>query len=148
MIMLNKALVVGGLAIAAVMASAAALALPASLSAASAPYGSASDLTWMDMAHNFGDVEQGRPVSHDFQFQNTSKNQILITNVKASCGCVATNYTKTPIKPGERGVVVATFNSRNPGVFVKTVTVTASGIAENMVLTIKGNVKSSGPDSF
>lgn len=99
-----------------------------------------SGITWKEDTHNFGDIDKGKPVSHEFSFKNTTKQTILITNVKASCGCTATNYTKTPIKPGETGTVTATYNAANPGNFTKTVTVTTNDSDVNKILTIKGKV--------
>lgn len=99
-----------------------------------------SAITWKEDTHNFGDIEKGKPVSHDFAFKNTTKQTILITNVKASCGCTATNYTKTPIKPGESATVTATYNAANPGSFSKNITVTTNDSDVNKILTIKGKV--------
>ncbi|QEE48693.1 DUF1573 domain-containing protein [Flavobacterium alkalisoli] len=99
-----------------------------------------SKITWTEDVFNFGDVEKGHPASHEFTFKNTTDQTILITNVKASCGCTATNYTKTPIKPGEMGTVTATYNAANPGNFTKTVTVTTNDSDVKKVLTIKGKV--------
>lgn len=100
----------------------------------------ASGVTWKEDQFNFGDIEKGKPVSHEFTFKNTTKQTVLITNVKASCGCTATNYTKTPIKPGEMGTVTATYNAASPGPFHKTVTVTTNDTDVNKILTIKGKV--------
>lgn len=99
-----------------------------------------SGITWKEDSFTFGDIEKGKPVSHEFTFKNTTKQTVLITNVKAQCGCTATNYTKTPIKPGETGVVTATYNAANPGAFSKTVTVTTNDSDVNKILTIKGKV--------
>ena len=100
-----------------------------------------SAITWKEDVHSFGDnLEKGKPVSYDFSFKNTTKQTILVTNVKASCGCTATNYTKTPIKPGESGTVTATYNAANPGTFTKTITVTTNDTDAPKVLTIKGKV--------
>ncbi len=99
-----------------------------------------SGITWKEDSFNFGDIEKGKPVSHDFTFTNTTKQTVLITTVKASCGCTATNYTKTPIKPGEKGFVTATYNAASPGTFNKTVTVTTNDSEVNKILSIKGKV--------
>jgi len=99
-----------------------------------------SGITWKEDSFNFGDIEKGKPVSHEFAFTNTTKNTVLITNVKASCGCTATNYTKTPIKPGETGIVTATFNAANAGPFSKNITVTTNDSDVNKILSIKGKV--------
>ncbi len=111
--------------------------------AASAPSTAAAKptgLTFKDDVFSFGDIEKGKPVTHEFTFKNTSKQTVLITGVKASCGCTAADYTKTPIKPGESGMVKATYNAANEGAFTKTVTVTANDTETPKVLTIKGKV--------
>lgn len=99
-----------------------------------------SAITWKEDTHNFNDIEKGKPVSHEFSFKNTTKQTVLLTEVKASCGCTATNYTKTPIKPGETGTVTATFNAASPGAFSKNITVTTSDSDVKKSLTIKGKV--------
>ena len=99
-----------------------------------------SAITWKEDSYSFGDIEKGKPVSHEFTFTNTTKQTILVTNVKASCGCTATNYTKTPVKPGESGSVTATFNAANAGSFSKNITVTTNDSDVGKVLTIKGKV--------
>lgn len=99
-----------------------------------------SGITWKEDSHNFGDIEKGKPVSHEFSFVNTTSETVLITKVKASCGCTATNYTKTPIKPGESATVTATYNAANKGSFSKTITVTTNDSDVNKVLSIKGKV--------
>ncbi|MFC6097487.1 DUF1573 domain-containing protein [Flavobacterium qiangtangense] len=97
-------------------------------------------VTWTKDVHDFGDLKKAVPASYDFTFKNTTKETILITNVKASCGCTATNYTKTPIKPGETASVTATYNAANVGPFSKAITVTTNDTETPKVLTIKGKV--------
>jgi len=97
-------------------------------------------LTFKEDSYNFGDIEKGKPATHEFSFKNTSDQTILITNVKASCGCTTPSWTKTPIKPGETGNVTATYNAAHPGAFTKTVTVTTNDTDANKILSIKGKV--------
>jgi len=97
-------------------------------------------LTFKEDSFNFGDIEKGKPATHEFSFKNTSDQTILITNVKASCGCTTPSWTKTPIKPGETGNVTATYNAAHPGPFTKTVTVTTNDTDANKILSIKGKV--------
>lgn len=104
------------------------------------PTGKPSLVAWTKDVHDFGDLKKGVPASYDFTFKNTTKETILITNVKASCGCTATNYTKTPIKPGETASITATYNAANVGPFSKAVTVTTNDTDVPKVLTIKGKV--------
>lgn len=106
-----------------------------------------SPVTWKEVVYDFGDIKKGTPVSHDFSFTNTTKQTVIITNVKASCGCTATNYTKTPVKPGDTATVTATYNAASAGAFSKTVTVSLNENEVPKVLTIKGKVIDSAPVS-
>ena len=103
----------------------------------------ASGVTWTKDVHDFGSIEKGKPTSHEFTFKNTTKQTVVITKVQPSCGCTATNYTKTPIKPGETGTVTATYNAASPGNFNKTLTVITNDSEAGKVLTIKGKVEDS-----
>lgn len=101
-----------------------------------------SQLKWEKETHEFGTIEQGKPISYEFTFTNTTSKDVTLTNVKASCGCTATNYTKTAIKPGEKGTVTATYNAAAGGAFHKTVTVmTSEENSAPKIITIKGTVK-------
>lgn len=99
-----------------------------------------SELKWDNETFDFGNLTQGKPVTHEFTFTNTTKETVLITNVRPSCGCTAANYTKTPIKPGEKGMIAATYNAASPGPFSKSITVTTSDSQVPKSLMIKGKV--------
>ena len=115
-------------------------AIPAEVKTPATPAQSA--IKWDQEMHDFGDIEKGKPVTYEFSFTNNTKETILITNVRPACGCTAANYTKTPIKPGEKGMVAATFNAANGGVFQKSVTITTTENAAEAVKTLsfKGKV--------
>ena len=95
---------------------------------------------WTATTHNFGKIQQGKPVAHEFAFTNTGSTPLVISNVKGSCGCTVTNYTKEPIAPGKTGQVKATFNAAAVGAFNKSIRVTANVEGANETLFIKGEV--------
>jgi hypothetical protein len=101
-----------------------------------------SAVKWNEEMHDFGDIEKGKPVTYEFSFVNNTKETILITSVRPACGCTAANYTKTPVKPGEKGMVAATFNAASPSNFQKTVTVMTNegGVESVKTLSFKGKV--------
>ena len=45
--------------------------------------------------HDFGTINQGDTVEHEFKFENTGEADLLITNAKGSCGCTVPEYPKT-----------------------------------------------------
>lgn len=92
--------------------------------------------------HDFGTIEQGQVVRYDFSFTNTGDGNLIITNVKASCGCTVADYPKEPIAPGEGGVIPVEFNSRGrSNTFNKTVTVFANTSPNTTQLTIQGFIE-------
>ena len=60
---------------------------------------------------DFKDVKKGEVVDHKFEFTNTGKNPLIISEVKPGCGCTVPDYTKTPILPGKKGFVNLKFDS-------------------------------------
>lgn len=100
----------------------------------------APSIVWNSETIDVGQIPQNTPKPIVFEFKNTGKTAVIITNVQGSCGCTATDYTKTPIAPGKSGKVTATYNAVNAGGFTKTVSVTTNAETTTKVLTIKGTV--------
>ncbi|MFY7936575.1 MAG: DUF1573 domain-containing protein, partial [Flavobacterium sp.] len=46
-----------------------------------------SQLKWEKETHEFGTIEQGKPVSYEFTFTNITNKDVTLKDVKASCGC-------------------------------------------------------------
>ncbi|WP_163400526.1 DUF1573 domain-containing protein [Flavobacterium fluviatile] len=97
-------------------------------------------IVWKTESIDVGQIPQGTPKAIVFEFKNTGKTAVVITNVQGSCGCTATDYTKEPILPGKSAKVTATYNAANKGAFTKTVTVTTSAEKTPKILTLKGTV--------
>jgi hypothetical protein len=104
------------------------------------PVKPAAVFNWAATSFDFGQIEKGIPVTHEFTFTNTGTETLIISSVQASCGCTVTEYTKDPIPAGEKGFVKATYNAAKPGVFSKTVTINANTEDAVVLLTIKGEV--------
>lgn len=100
-----------------------------------------SAIVWKSDTIDVGEIPQGKPKTIEFQFKNDGKAEVLITNVKAACGCTASDYTKEAIAPGKTGIVKAIYNAAVMGAFTKTVTVTTSAEETPKLLTFKGIVK-------
>ena len=97
-------------------------------------------ITWKLESIEVGEIPQGIPKKIEFEFKNNSKQDVLISTVTGSCGCTATDYTKTPILAGQVGKITATYNAANLGQFSKTVSVTTSAETTPKILTLKGTV--------
>lgn len=102
-------------------------------------------LKFKEEEHNFGTVPEGPSVSYDFEFKNTGKEPIVLSNVQASCGCTTPTWPKEPIAPGQSSKITATYSTQGrPGQINKTITVTSN--AGTKVLKITGMVEKA-PDS-
>lgn len=97
-------------------------------------------ISWKSETIDVGQIPQGTPKTIKFEFTNATSKPVLVTNVKAACGCTATDYSKEPIAPGKTGYVNATYNAANAGAFTKSVTVTTSDSDAPKKLTFKGTV--------
>lgn len=97
---------------------------------------------WKSESIDVGNIPQGKPKLIRFEFTNTGSKPIVIENVAPSCGCTTADYTKTPILPGKKGFVEASYNAANPGAFMKTVNVTTSDSKTPKTLSFKGVVVS------
>ena len=99
-------------------------------------------ISWEKTSHDFGVFkEEAGLQTAVFEFTNIGGEPLVLTNVKASCGCTATDYTKEPIPQGKKGFVKASYNPQNrPGRFNKSITVTTNCEAPTTILTISGEV--------
>ena len=62
--------------------------------------------------HNFGDITQGDVLKHSYKIKNTGDKPLVISAVKPACGCTATDFTKSPVAPGQEAEVTLTFDSQ------------------------------------
>ncbi|OIN60147.1 DUF1573 domain-containing protein [Arsenicibacter rosenii] len=105
-------------------------------------YAQKGTLKFTKETHDFGKVEQGKPVTYVFTFKNTGTDPVVISDAQASCGCTKPSWTKEPVMPGKTGTVSATYNAAAMGPFNKSVTVMSNGETPNIVLYLKGEVVS------
>lgn len=96
---------------------------------------------WDFELHDFGIIQKNKPVEIKFMVKNTGNAPLVIINVEPSCGCTAADYTKTPIMPGQKGYVVATYNAEDSGNFSKSVNVTTNANPALTVLKFQGTIQ-------
>lgn len=99
-------------------------------------------ISWAKTIHDFGTFNEDDGIQTAvFEFTNTGDEPLFLSNVKASCGCTATDYTKAPVQPGEKGFVKASYNPKNrPGKFTKQITITTNEFQPTSVVRITGEV--------
>jgi len=90
-------------------------------------------MTFEEDAHDFGDITQGDRVEFVFNFENTGDSPLIITNIKVTCGCTATDWMRDPIPPGMKSSITVKFDS------------TGKLNKQNKVITIVSNASNPKP---
>ncbi|MDR0938779.1 MAG: DUF1573 domain-containing protein [Mediterranea sp.] len=90
--------------------------------------------------HRFGQIEWNIPVTVEYTITNTGNKPLVLTDVTTSCACSVAEWTKTPIDPGKKGVVRATFDARALGHFDKSVSIYSNAIPHLTHLRFTGEV--------
>lgn len=92
--------------------------------------------------HDFGTFEEETgPVTHIFTFVNRGNEPLVVTNVRTTCGCTASQYTREPVAPNDSGQIKVTYNPKGrPGRFSKPVYVTTNASIDRTTLRIRGVV--------
>jgi len=92
-------------------------------------------------SHDFGKIKTGDKVNYDFQFTNTGKSPLIISEAHATCGCTIPEWPKAPVKPGDSGIIKVTFNSAGKsGLQDKQITVTANTVPAQTMVHLIGEV--------
>lgn len=101
-----------------------------------------SKMTFKSKEFDFGTIKEGEKADAIFEYQNTGEGDLIISNARASCGCTVADYPKnTPIKPGEKGVIKAVFDSKGKrNNQNKSITLTTNTMEGKVVINVKGFV--------
>lgn len=85
--------------------------------------------------HDFGTITEGESVEYIFKFSNAGTDTLVITNVRASCGCTAALVSERVLAPGKSGEIKAVFDSHGrPGKNSKTIAVISNDTNRQQVI--------------
>ena len=73
---------------------------------------SRTSISFEKLIHDFGKVKQETDNKYKFKFTNTGKNPLIITDVKASCGCTTPYKPEKPILPGKSDYIDVNFHPK------------------------------------
>ena len=101
-----------------------------------------AEIKFEKTSHDFGTFPESEKVTCTFKFTNTGDNLLVIHQAIASCGCTVPQYSKEPIKPGETGEIVVTYNGAGkfPGHFKKSITIRTNAKQEIVRLYVEGDM--------
>ncbi|HEY1202617.1 MAG TPA: DUF1573 domain-containing protein, partial [Niastella sp.] len=92
-----------------------------------------------ETSYNFGKIQQGRPVTHNFEIVNIGKEPLMLDNVQASCGCTTPEWSKEAIQPGATTTIKVGYNAAAEGDFNKTITIHYNSV-QVKTMNISGSV--------
>jgi len=97
-------------------------------------------ITFASTVHEYGTIEQGSDGGCEFTFKNEGKTPLVLSNVRASCGCTVPTWPREPILPGKESSIKVMYNTHNMGSFNKSIVVTSNAKNSDVTLFIKGTV--------
>lgn len=102
----------------------------------------AAPIVFKETNFDFGAVSKNNgPVVHRFYYYNRTAGPVTILSVNADCGTGILEWTKTPVKPNQGGVVVVSFDPKGkPGYFSKKISVQPDGFNNVINLQLSGHV--------
>ena len=71
---------------------------------------SGANITFEWEEHDFGTIWDNKPVTCTFPFMNHGTKTLVITRMKAGCGCTTPVADKTVLQPGEQSVIRVQFD--------------------------------------
>jgi hypothetical protein len=103
-----------------------------------------ADLFCAEPVVTLGQVKAGRPLSYRFTFTNRSPNDLQITNVEPSCGCLKPRIGQKRLQPGETGVLVLEVNTLTappgPNAWRVQITYHSGGETHDLTLALRATV--------
>lgn len=99
-----------------------------------------SEIKFEKTVHDYGKVPYGGDTKTRFLFKNTSKNPLILTNVRSSCGCTTPFWPNYPIEPGKTDSIVVSYNNTRVGMIQKTITVQSNAKNGTIELSIVGEL--------
>lgn len=107
-------------------------------------------MNWKERQIDLGKFPHNEVRQTVFRFKNVGDRPLVIHNVDPSCGCMAADYTKSPVAPGDSGTVTVSYSgvSQHAGRFDKHLTVISSDTTQYNIIRISGETYDEGDDAL
>jgi len=108
---------------------------------------SAQTITFDKTTFDYGTIKPSSDGTRFFTVTNTGDKPLVLSNVKASCGCTTPEWSTDPIMPGKNAKIKVGYNTGINGQFNKMIEVFSNDPANSRsVIYIKGNVDANAPE--
>lgn len=107
------------------------------------------EIKFEETVHDYGKIEYKGNGTTQFVYTNVGDKPLVITKAKGSCGCTVPTFSREPLMPGAKDSITVKYDTKRPGNFSKSITVTSNSVVGNKssdaglkrtMLKIKGNV--------
>lgn len=98
----------------------------------------------MQSEFNFGKIDKKKLSTKEIELEvcNIGETPLVIMKVDVSCGCMAVEYTKNPIRKGGKGFLNVKINTINQnGFFNKSIIVKSNAQNNIAIIRIKGHIQ-------
>ena len=96
--------------------------------------------SWDKTIIDFGEIEYKTKEKSEFTLTNKGNQPLFIVYGQSSCGCAALDYSEAPIMPGQSSKVTITYDGKDLGDFLKTISIVTNESEDRTVLQVKGTV--------
>ena len=79
----------------------------------------AGKVEWLVQQADTGEIPYGVPVTREYVVKNVSEEELVLTEVRSTCHCTVSDWTKEPIAPGATGTIRLTYDALKEGEFYK-----------------------------
>lgn len=102
----------------------------------------AQEFEFVTSTINYGKIIKGSEKKRVFEFTNIGSAPLIIHKVISTCGCAVPKIPKTPIMPGEKGMIEVSYDTNRIGGFFKMFTIVSNAKNNKKKINIKGVVQS------
>ena len=88
---------------------------------------------------DLGQVKVNEECLYDLEIKNVGKTPLNLYQVKTSCGCTETEWSRRPVRPGKSCTIKIKYKDKYPGYIHKTLTIYGN-IDKPLEVNIKGEL--------
>jgi hypothetical protein len=98
-------------------------------------------IAFTDTVYRFGEIDYASDGMCEFAFTNTGRGQLVLKNVKSTCGCTVPEWPKQPVRSGDTAVIIVRYDTYRTGSFNKSIYVYSNAVNSPNRLMILGKVR-------
>ncbi len=71
-----------------------------------------AEILFTSRVNDLGRINEGEQLISWFDYVNNGNEPLVISDIKAGCGCTVPSWNKEPLEPGKSGSIKVIFNSK------------------------------------